>query len=309
MTRLLTTASLTVLLFVYPAWAQSESSDPYDLTTASPQQNARTGRVSARAPGNWIKAAIARHNEFIGLRVNGPRFGNAAADNQPDHANTGGSTSSGGFGSLFDLAGSLAGGLDSFGGLGNLGDLFGGGTSVDTGGPSASGGSQYTIEDLLAIRDAYADLEGANKTINNKTTNESTSTQTRYGRTFGGAIARLPKAEERFQDIESTEERSFKARLLESWATTFFGAVTLAFQTDAFVQGLKDLIAPLYLPPVESGQDNGGTDADENGGDSETGDGSGSDADGDSGTSTGGGIEDVTPPGDDAGTDDGGSII
>ena len=128
------------------------------------------------------------------------------------------------------------------------------------------------------------DLASQNKSINAKTTNGSSATaQTSSVQATSGAIARLPKAEDRFQEV--TEERSFTARLMESWSQTFFSAITLGFQSSDFIDLLKDALRPLVVPQETS---------------------DGTDSSTDSTPSSGDGIEDATPA--DSNSNDG-SII
>lgn len=298
MTRL--SALIVVLVIGGSAWAQT--ADPLDLAAGTPAENVTSGRVSARAPGTWVRAAIARHNEWMGLRVTGPRFGvgpskalGGVGETSADQGAT--ETTDGTTGGLGDLTGLL-------GSLGSLGDL----TSVVTG---LTGGSSTTtgttdgmdprLAALLELRDAAA---GNNKSITDMAQDiepvsgsdkaDLTRQAGRY--TFGGAIARLPKPEERFQDVQ--EERKFLPRLLESWTTTFLTALSVGFQSQDFIDFLKDALRPLILPPAASGTDTDGT---------TEGSDTGSSAGSGTGTSSEGGIENIPPPTDSTG--DGGETI
>lgn len=266
MTRI--SALIATFVIVGSAWAQT--SDSVDLTDSSAADNVATGRVAARAPGTWVRAAIARHNDWIGARVTGPRFGtgpseelDGAGESSADQSTTGST------GSLGDLSGLLG----SLGSLGSLGDLTGlatsltGGTSSTT---SSTDGMDPRLAALLALRDAAA---GSNKSINKSVSDqaeeaESTTTgasasdkgltQQTQRYSFGGATSRLPKAEERFQD--TTEDRKFLPRLVESWTTTFLTALSVGFQSTDFIDILKDAIRPLIIPETADGKQGDNTD-------------------------------------------------
>lgn len=287
--------TLVALSLVLPALAQS--SDTIDLTQSTPQENARAGSVSQRAPGNWIQNAIARHEEWIGIRITGPRAGQSAADNQPETEGTTQSTSdsSGSSSGLDALLSQYGVSLDSLASLGSLagidvGSLLGGSSSTTTGGSSADD-VDPRLAGLLALRDAMA--AGNNKTINKTISDSAKLVDTRASseRTFGGGIARLPKPEDRIQDTET--ERKFVSRLAESWATTAFTVLAAGFQSTTFIEALKDLFRPLIVPSTTDNTD--GTDNNNN------------DNDNNDGTGTGGGIEDLSP--DNTGGNNNDSII
>ena len=122
------------------AWAQqSDTTEPSDVK-----------------PSAWVNAARARHQIINDARVNAARGGERSGTLDGYDDSTGSSsTSTGGLSSLLDLAGMFtgSGSLDSITSL-----LSGSGTdTTSTGGStsgSTTGGSQYTIEDLLRLRDA-----------------------------------------------------------------------------------------------------------------------------------------------------------
>ncbi len=286
MNRALAALCLVGAFCVLPALAQSD--DDSNVADRSPKQNVQPGNVQERAPGTWVQRAIAQHNGFIDERVNAPRSGQNASDqNRGASQGTTGRSGSGGstISNLMDIAGDLMGG--SFGGITSLGDLGGlSNTGGGAGGTTGTGG--MSIEDLIALRDAMAEAEGAQKPLNNKAADRAQSARTYE---FGGAVGRLPKADARFQDSDTPTERKFVARLLEAWADTFFTALTVGFQSTDFIDLLKDGLRPLLIPDT---QDDGGDDGNGDGG-------SGND-----GSGNGGGIEDIP---DDGGNDDGGDSI
>lgn len=259
MNRLLVPAFI-VLGFVSAAWAQSTgtttTSDVTVLAGKSAQENAAT--FSGRSPGLWVRAALARHKSFIDSRVNGPRNGQ-----QPElpSASTAasGSSSTSSLGSLGDLTGLIPGGL------GSLGSLLGG-----TGGTGS--GQDDLVQYIMDLVNQNNGTSGRSKSSNLKASEQTSA---------GGAIGRLPKAEQRLQDSSTTTtttERKFTARLLESWSTTFFSALTLGFQSTDFIDLLKDALRPLIVPDTQADSGDGSS------GDSSSGDGSGiEDADSNSG--------------------------
>lgn len=334
MTRIIATAALAALLLVLPAQAQTQN--PPELADLSPQENASGGRVRQRAPGNWVRAAIARHSGLITQRVNNPRFGvesepepeTGAGAGNANAGSAGGTSGLGSLSSLLELANQFSGSLGSLGslselsGLGGLGDLLGslgggGSPSTTTSGgttnvsiPPPASGSNYTLEDLLALRDAAG--SGANESSAGRqstltagvTVSKESTAQTRNGRTFGGAIARLPKPEQRFQAV-GDEEPKFASRLLSSLLQTTFSALTLALQTTDFIELIKDGLRPLILPPTEEEGADEGAETGGDGASSGNGGQTGSETGG--GSDTGGGIENLEPGEENGG--DGGSII
>jgi hypothetical protein len=278
----LSAAICLTLAVVLPASAQAtiDSIDPNEpsMIDNSPRENVQQFR--SRAPGLWVQAALSRHIEIQNERLRG----GGTEPNEPPTPEPlpTPENGSGLLGSLGSLTGLLGGNLGS---LGDLGGLLGGttGTTGSTG--PATGG--MSVADLLALAEAAGvDTSGVSGTagsdaVQKSSTSKSLYNQTRTiaGQTYGGAIGRLSKPEDRFQ--ETQEERKFTARLLEGWATAFIAAVTLGFQSDFFIEALKDTFRPLLAPStVEGGGDSGGTS------------GSGS-SNGGSGSSSGGGIEDA----------------
>ncbi len=246
-------AGLTAIgLSGLPVAAQSQSSttnnSSSDLSASSPKQNASTGAVSQRAPGTWVRSAIERHNTLKGQRLTGPRFGRPNdTEAQLRFGTTSGSNSSQSGSS--DLSG-LLNLLNQLGSTGSLGDLV----NNLTGSSTSGSGTNYTLDDLIALGQSLGGSQKSSATQQSTTTTTSTTTQ-------------------------STEESSFGARWASAMLKTFFSALTVGFQSDFFIEALKDVLRPLVLPSSDSGGSNA---------DSGSGDGAG----GDSG---GGGIEDLSP--------------
>jgi hypothetical protein len=310
MFRILTAASIVLSLFVMAGAAQTQTGTA--LTASTPQENAGGGGVSQRSPGTWIRAALARHNTLKGLRVNGPRFGQQNTTEvqaaQLAAATGNAATTTGGLGGLLDLVNQFTGGSGA--NLGNLTNLLGnltGGSSTTTGGTSTttgsttSGGTNYTLADLIAMGQAAG---GTQKSSTNavvsqpagQTASANNSTaRTINGNTFGGAIGRLPKPEERFQTATTTTTQpastpKFGTRWVTAMTSTFFNAIALGMQSDAFITALENALRPLILPQ-SSGSSNSGTG-------SGSGSGSGTTTGGTTGGSTtGGGIENLPASG------------
>jgi len=127
--------------------------------------------------------------------------------------------------------------------------------------------------------------------------NGATGTQG-SSRQWGGAIGRLPKPEQLFQQntgttgTGTTQELSFKERWANAMLQTFFTALTLGLQSSTVIDAIKDGLRPLMFP----GDEQAGTDGSDDSG-------------GSGGKDTGGsgdGIEDLTPSGSSGG---GGSSI
>jgi hypothetical protein len=119
----------------------------------------------------------------------------------------------------------------------------------------AAGATQKTINNTSAAQDSSA---SASKVAGTSQT-----------RTFGGAIGRLPKstAVEQTSTTDTTTtttdttttESSFGTRWLTAMTSTFFTAITVGFQTSAFVDVLKDAIRPLFLPASSADTNSDGT--------------------------------------------------
>jgi hypothetical protein len=309
MLRAFTAVCVVAGLLTLPVAAQTQNST--DLSSATPQENAAGGSVSLRSPGTWVRGAITRHTGLQGIRLTGPRFGQPNTEEAQlrfGNNQSGTSSTTGGLSGLLDLLNQVGGigGLSNLD-LGNLTNLAGGltGTGGSTTGTTTTGGSTdgaSALADLIALGQTAG---GTAKTANNALPSLPASqtpvktgslTQTRNGRTYGGAIARLPKPEERFQTSTPTtttqpSEPSFGTRWLTAMTETFFSAVALGMQTPAFVNALADALRPLVLPQSDQTAADTSTDGTSNtGGDTSTDGTSNTD-----GTSSGG-IENLSPP-------------
>jgi hypothetical protein len=315
MLRAFTAVCVVAGLLTLPVAAQTQNST--DLSSATPQENAAGGSVSLRSPGTWVRGAITRHTGLQGIRLTGPRFGQPNTEEAQlrfGNNQSGTSSTTGGLSGLLDLLNQVGGigGLSNLD-LGNLTNLAGGltGTGGSTTGTTTTGGSTdgaSALADLIALGQTAG---GTAKTANNALPSLPASqtpvktgslTQTRNGRTYGGAIARLPKPEERFQTSTPTtttqpSEPSFGTRWLTAMTETFFSAVALGMQTPAFVNALADALRPLVLPQSDQTAADTSTDGTSNtGGDTST-DGT-SNTGGDTSTdgTSSGGIENLSPP-------------
>jgi hypothetical protein len=243
---------------------QSQTTDAKDLTTGTPQENAGSGRVAARAPGTWVQAAIARHSKLMAERLTAARFGQSStASSQSSSSQTSTSSQSGlsGLAGLLSLA-SQAGSTGSLSGLsGLLSGLTGATTGTTTGFPAPANGTSYTLDDLIRLGQLFG---GGTQTTTTTTTGGNTtakSTTRQVNQTAaGGAIGRLPKPEQRFQQSTTsttTAETDFKTRWANAMLQTFFSALTLGLQSSQFIDLVKDALRPLVLPTTENNDGNG----------------------------------------------------
>jgi len=312
MTRLAIIVTVAAGLLALPAGAQDQSTTT-SLSDRTPQENAGAGQVRGRSPGTWVRAAVARHNGLMNQRLTGPRFGQPNTEEAELRFRGNGSTgSTSGFGGLADLlslatqftSGTSTGGLaDLIGNLagGSTGSTTGSASGTTSGGsviPPPANGTEYTLEDLIALGQQYG---GTQKTINTssklvagESVSKNSAYQERSGRVFGGAIARLPKAEDRFQSNDTVQETPFRIRWANAMLQSFFSALTLGLQSQQFIDSIKDVLRPIMIPPANTSSDSSG---------SSTSDGSSSS---DSSSSTGG-IEDISSGGGSSG--DGSSTI
>ncbi|HPM23084.1 MAG TPA: hypothetical protein PLP66_04225 [Phycisphaerae bacterium] len=245
MSRRFAVALVLTAFLVYPVAAQTTSTtDATNLAANTPAENASGGFVAARSPGTWVKAALSRHNGLQGIRLTGPRFGQPNTEEGAIRAagNTGtsGTSTAGGLSSLLGLVSQL-GGLDS------LADLTNTGANTNTG----TGDTDYTLEDLIALGQAY---ENSQQKSSNAASRSSVNTQA------GGAIARLPKRAQTAQSTTTTTttgttESSFAVRWTNAILGTFFSALSVGFQSSAFITMLEDALRPLVLPGTENADD------------------------------------------------------
>jgi hypothetical protein len=285
MARLVCWLAIAGMALSVNALAQSDNGDDgddsNDLSGRSAWENSRGGRVAERAPGTWVRAAIARHNELIAQRVRSP-FGDNEDANEPVPEPRADAPTSTGLDGLLGLVNQFSGSLGSLGNLaGNLG-VFGGGTTGSTTGTTGTSGSGVDPR-LAALLELQAAANGGSSAAEEKSINQQW---------LNGGV----KFADRAQTNGDSQDRKFTSRLVESWASAFFSAATLAFQTNNFVNLLKDAIRPLMFPEPDTTDDGSG------GGSGN--DGSGDDGSGDGGTGdgTGDGIEDI-PSGNGDGSD------
>jgi hypothetical protein len=143
------------------------------------------------------------------------------------------------------LLGSLLGGnssnlLGSLLSSGLLGSLTGSGGSTNTTG----GTSNLPPEVLQMIEDAGIDISGLNlkskdSATDSTATGAKTSTLTQQSNTNTTTTT-------------STEDRSFGARWADAMFSTFFTAITVGFQTQDFINILKDAFRPFLIPGSSS---------------------------------------------------------
>ena len=156
-----------------------------------------------------------------------------------------------------------------------------------------------TIADLLALRDALAaqssssSTSTAAKSTTSATVNDSATTASNATHTFGGAIARLPKASQAQTQTTTTgtSDQKFLSRLLTSWTNTFFTAISLGFQTTDFISALKKGLEPLF--PVLSATNTNSTDPNSNSSDPNS---NSTDPNSNSSDPNTGGIENISAP-------------
>jgi hypothetical protein len=257
---------------VLPAAAQTSSTttgtDATVLSNFAPQENAGGGSVSQRAPGTWVRGAITRHSGLQGLRLNGPRFGQPNTEEAQLRfgASQSSSSSSGTSGtdlssllSLFNQSGGIAS-LANLANSGNLSNLINsltgntGSSTSTTGGMSAADAA--ALQNLIALGQSVGGTAQANNAAlpsqpAGQMSSKTGTMQTNNPYAFGGAIARLPKAADRFQTTTTTQPSStpkFGTRLLTALTETFFNSIALAMSTPAFVTVLENALRPLVQP-------------------------------------------------------------
>ncbi len=250
------------------AWslvASAQSTDP-NSTDLAPQDRVRGGRIQSNAPGVHVREAIARHTQNQTDRVTRARFGldpNTSTNESTSGSGTSGS--SGGLGSLLNL-------VNQFGGSGSLGvgslsditSLLGGLTNLGGGGMTTTSGSGTTgtdtsgsngvdprLQQLLDLRDAAIGSGGSTNGSNLKAVQRSSTTSGSLE--SSGAIAKLWKPSDRSQTTtDGTTDRSFKDRLLESWATAGFTALSVGFQTPQFISFLESGLRTIFRPKANA---------------------------------------------------------
>lgn len=227
------------------ASATGQTTDTPSLDEGTPADNVRGAALRARAPGNIVQDALARHAALRDARLEYQRSGGEINPNGTlnDGAGTGsigtgGGTGSGVFGGLLDgLLGS-----NLLGGIGGLGDLSGllGGSSGGTGGDSAIP-SNITPEVIALLEQFGIDINdvfpaGGTSKVNNAGTGFNGFVTTDKTSTFQGVTPPV------------TEEPKFHVR----WANAVLGSIFTALETgirlNAFVDLLENIFRPLLIP-------------------------------------------------------------
>ena len=256
MYRFSSTAILALTMVCSAAFAQN--ADDTSILDRSPSENASVGAAAARGPASWVARARARHNQLIQSRVTA----NPQIDDPRNFGNSGSTGSSGA-----DLLGGLAGLLGGTGGssisdLLNLAGSFGIDTSniggllsgqqtpaASTGGGISQGdvadaGAEDALAQLLALRDG---LDSA-----------KLRSQARDDTSAGGELNSFGflKDDPRAQQ-QTTDEPKFAVRLVDSWMSTVFTALTIGMQTPAFIDTLADGLRSIFGLPDPDAADNG----------------------------------------------------
>lgn len=277
-------------LFVTAAGAQtglttgttSAGTQATPLSEQTPQENARSGSVSERAPGRIIDAARARHSALIAERLTARRTGQGSSQNTTTNtaatgASGGSPSSSGGIAGLINslsssggLAG-ISGLLNGTSGLSGLSGLLGGSSGTTTNSGTTTGGSTSGsggLGDLIRQRvEEGQAANGTAKTINSaQGADASASTEA----TTGGAVGRLQKSTQA-REQSQTEEDPFRIRLADAVIGTVFDALAGGMLLPAFVDFLADGLRPVFgLPDPnatnanDNANDNGNTDTNDN---------------------------------------------
>jgi trimeric autotransporter adhesin len=236
-------AVLTIAFAAFTVLASAQTTTTGTTTTSladsTPQEN--VAGVSQRSPGTWVKVALARHSGLQALRLTGPRNGvpnttEAQARFGSSAASSSAATTTGGLSSLLSLVSQLG----STGSLGNLTSLLGSQTTGSTTN-STTTGTNYTLADLIAMGQAAGATQ---KTINTSTSTPDSATS----RSKLAAVAQTSTT----TGTTTTTQPSFGTRWLTAMTSTFFTAITVGFQTSAFVNVLKDAIRPLFLPTTKA---------------------------------------------------------
>ncbi|MFQ5805423.1 MAG: hypothetical protein ACE5I3_03115 [Phycisphaerae bacterium] len=277
-----------LLLSSPAAWGQSSGGDGNDnetiganLAERSPAENVRGGAVWERAPGRIVDLARARHLALRDQRAVAQRTGDTSMlAPQPDAVGGLGGSLSNLFGD-----GSLAGLISSFlnsGLAGALGGPMGGslqpagnraGAGTTTGADSgAIDFSNLPPEVIQMLAGAGIDLNDLNQ---------------RSREDAPAAADAQAKALARAQANNGQEQPKFIVRWADAMLSTFFTSLTVGFQTQDFIDLLKDLFRPLFIPQEAGADEADGTASDGgNNGSQDTGDGGQSDdggGDGDAG--------------------------
>lgn len=244
-----------LLALAAEAQTASSSSDAPALSDSSPRENVAGGSVAGRSPGLRVQQALSRHNELQAQRLRGAESDDSAAQSSGS-SSAAGSTGSGLSGLLGQLGGSLGSGVG--GTVQSLLNLVGNSSGVSgvsaggTSGGSSSSGSNYTIEDLIRLRDTGSLKPNQRAQL---VDDEAGAT----ANSSGGALGRLSKTAQQAQTINGggETELKFKHRLIVSWLSTFFTALTFGFSTQDFIDQVESDLRLLFYPTPASNGDAG----------------------------------------------------
>lgn len=310
---LLTSLLFSGLMVVPVAWSQTSTTtnstttntttdtDKADPATGTPSENVGGGRISARAPGTWVRNALNRHSELHADRLGSARNGEASQESQ-QRFGTGsgtGTTTSGSGLDLLSLASNFlsGGGLQSLTGTGGLGSLLGSltGTGSTQTGTAQSGSTIDPTTGLDTSGMTPAELAAFQELLRLQQSQGSSQSTLKAINTTGTVET---KVADRAQTTQQQTETPFRIRWSNAMLQTLFTSLAVGLQSNAFIEVLKDALRPIMLPPANTentnGTDNGGTGGNGNNG-------------GSNGGGNGGGIEDLPPT--NPGNNDGGSTL
>jgi hypothetical protein len=238
------------------------------VSDKTPFENSKAGAADARGPGSWVDRARARHNTLITQRVRGDGSGSGLAS--PGSSSSGGSSTNllSGLTDLINLA--------SQAGISLGGSTLGGASSTTipnsgSSGTTSSGGVSAADIEAAGATDAFNQLLQLQSGLTSQARQDPLDAE------FDDMG--FPKSDQRSQTQTPTtpeEEDSFQIRLVDSWLSTIFTAVTLGFQSRDFIDMLADNLRPILRPDLVQPTDN-------TGGDGNTGD----------NTGTGGSLDDL----------------
>jgi hypothetical protein len=250
MKRSLVGLCIGLLLGSPTAWGQSSGGNGSDnavgtsLADQPPAENVRGGAVRDRAPGRIIDFARARHVSLRDARLAAQRARETSAL-APEPTAAGTSSSSG------SLLSTLLGGLSS----GAISSLLS--TGLSGTGSTGTDFSSLPPEVIQMLAGAGIDL----KDLNQKSSEDSSA-----------EVVTQPKSSSRAQTSDTQEQPKFIVRWADAMLSTFFTALTVGFQTQDFIDLLKDAFRPLFVPQDASTDGgNSGDGASDGGQDSGTG--------------------------------------
>ncbi len=218
----------TVLL-TSAAWAQSDA-------PATPRERVSGGALSERAPGNTIRAALARHNALSASRFNRTDDDSDDSPSSPPPETT--SALGGSLSDLLSLGSTLLGGnIGST--LGLAGGVVGGGTTPATGSDSTTGEDTST-----------SDTDSLTQLIEDQIAAES------------GGRAQNPgdKALNSAQTVDGDgDELKFRVRWTNAMLSTTFAALSIGLQSRFVVDFFADIFSPIFPSPDAGGNGDGAT--------------------------------------------------